>query len=78
MFETRALLITGCNSGFGYELAKDLDAVGLQVFAACLTSEGEANLTKKSSRGLRTFKLSIAQASDAQRALEVVKLRPVL
>lgn len=54
MFETRALLITGCNSGFGYELAKDLDAVGLQVFAACLTSEGEANLTKKSSRGLHS------------------------
>lgn len=56
MFETRALLITGCNmySGFGYELAKDLVALGLQVFAACLTSEGEANLTKKSSRGLHS------------------------
>lgn len=34
MFETRAVLITGCKSGFGYELAKDLDALGLQVFAA--------------------------------------------
>lgn len=44
----------------------------------CLPPEGEANLTKKCSHGLRTFKLSIAQASDAQRALEVVKLRAVL
>ena len=29
--EKKAVLITGCNSGFDYELAKKLDSRGLQV-----------------------------------------------
>jgi len=41
--EKKAVLITACDSGFGYELAKKLDALGLRVFATCFTSEGEAN-----------------------------------
>ncbi|KAJ7357821.1 Retinol dehydrogenase 5 [Desmophyllum pertusum] len=48
--EKKAVLVTGCDSGFGYELAKRLDAQGLRVFAACLTSEGEAKLTSECSR----------------------------
>ncbi|XP_020618849.1 short-chain dehydrogenase/reductase family 9C member 7-like [Orbicella faveolata] len=67
----KAVLITACDSGFGYELAKKLDALGLRVFA-CLTSEGEAKLTKECSRELRTFKLDVAEASDVQKALEVL------
>ena len=71
--EKKAVLITGCDSGFGYELAKKLDSLGLRVFAACLTSEGEAKLSKECSCELRTLKLDVAEASDVQRALEVVK-----
>jgi len=71
--EKKAVLITGCDSGFGCELAKKLDALGLRVFAACLTSEGEAKLTKECSQELRTFKLDVAEASEVQKALEVVK-----
>jgi len=71
--EKKAVLITGCDSGFGYELAKKLDALGLRVFAACLTSEGEAKLTKECSRELRTFKLDVTKDGDVQKALEVVK-----
>ena len=71
--ENRAVLITGCDSGFGYELAKKLDALGLRVFAACLTSEGEAKLTSECSCELRTFKLDVTKSSDIQTALEVVK-----
>ena len=71
--EKKAVLITGCDNGFGYELAKKLDALGLRVFAACLTSEGEAKLTKECSQELRTFKLDVTKSSDVQKALEVVK-----
>ena len=71
--EKKAVLITGCDSGFGYELAKKLDALGLRVFAACLTSEGEAKLSKECSRELRTLKLDVTEDSDVQKALEVVK-----
>ena len=71
--EKKAVLITGCDSGFGYELAKKLNVLGLRVFAACLSSEGEAKLSKECSCELRTFKLDVTEASDVQRALEVVK-----
>ena len=71
--EKKAVLITGCDSGFGYELAKKLDALGLRVFAACLTSDGEAKLTKECSRELRTFKFDVTKEGDVQNALEVVK-----
>ena len=71
--EKKAVLITGCDSGFGYELAKKLDALGLRVFAACLTSDGKAKLTKECSRELRTFKFDVTKEGDVQNALEVVK-----
>ena len=71
--EKKAVLITGCDSGFGYELAKKLDALGLRVFAACLTFEGAAKLTNECFQELRTFKLDVAEDGDVQRALEVVK-----
>ena len=71
--EKKAVLITGCDSGFGYELAKKLDAQGLRVFAACLTSEGEAKLKNECSAELRTLKLDVAESSDVQKALESVK-----
>ena len=71
--EKKAVLITGCDSGFGYELAKKLDALGLCVFAACLTTEGEAKLSKECSPELRAFKLDVTEDSDVQKALEVVK-----
>ena len=71
--EKKAVLITGCDSGFGYELAKKFDAQGLRVFAACLTSEGEANLKNECSQELRTLKLDVADSSDVQKSLELVK-----
>ena len=73
--EKKAVLITGCDSGFGYELAKKLDARGLRVFAACLTSEGQAKLTSECSRQLITLKLDVTEPSDVQKALELVKSR---
>ncbi|XP_078352169.1 short-chain dehydrogenase/reductase family 9C member 7-like [Oculina patagonica] len=71
--EKKAVLITGCDSGFGYELAKKLDAQGLRVFAACLTSEGEAKLKNECSQELRTLKMDVTESSDVQKALELVK-----
>ena len=73
--EKKAVLITGCDSGFGYELAKKLDARGLRVFAACLTSEGQAKLTRECSQQLITLKLDVTEPSDVQKALELVKSR---
>lgn len=73
--EKKAVFITGCDSGFGHELAKKLDAEGLRVFAACLTSEGAAKLKNECSSELITLKLDVVKAGDVQNALEVVKSR---
>ena len=71
--EKKVVLITGCDSGFGYELAKKLDARGLRIFAACLTSEGQAKLTGECSQQLITLKLDVTEPSDVQNAVEFVK-----
>jgi len=41
----RAVFITGCDSGFGRALAERLDSLGCQVFAACFTEKGIAELS---------------------------------
>ena len=33
-------MFKGCDSGFGFALAKKLDGLGMKVFAGCLYSEG--------------------------------------
>lgn len=71
--EKKAVFITGCDSGFGYELAKKLDAERLRVFAACLTSEGEAKLKNECSPELITLKLDVTKPRDIQYALQAVK-----
>jgi hypothetical protein len=37
----KAVLITGCDTGFGNELMKRLDKEGFVVFACCLTQQGD-------------------------------------
>lgn len=71
--EKKAVFITGCDSGFGNELAKKLDAERLRVFAACLTSEGEAKLKNECSPELITLKLDVTKPRDIQYALQAVK-----
>ncbi|XP_053313653.1 retinol dehydrogenase 7-like isoform X2 [Spea bombifrons] len=58
------VLITGCDSGFGNLLAKQLDRRGMRVLAACLTEKGAENLKKETSSRLQTFILDI---TDSQR-----------
>ncbi|KAG8129491.1 hypothetical protein E2320_016171 [Naja naja] len=51
--------IKGCDSGFGNQLARQLDARGLQVLAACLTPEGAEQLEKVTSDRLKTTLLGV-------------------
>jgi len=44
---TSAVLITGCDSGFGHELAIKLSESGWKVYAGCLTTQGQELLTRK-------------------------------
>ncbi|XP_030822863.1 retinol dehydrogenase 16-like [Camarhynchus parvulus] len=53
------VLITGCDSGFGKLLARQLDARGLRVLAACLTDTGAAQLRAATSERLQTVLLDV-------------------
>ncbi|NXS64180.1 RDH16 dehydrogenase, partial [Brachypteracias leptosomus] len=58
------VLITGCDSGFGNLLARQLDARGLRVLAACLTEPGAARLRADASPRLQTVLLDVTSSQS--------------
>ncbi|XP_040196907.1 17-beta-hydroxysteroid dehydrogenase type 6-like [Rana temporaria] len=62
------VFITGCDSGFGNLLAKQLDKRGIWVLAACLTETGAANLKKESSSRLQTVILDVSNSQSVNSA----------
>ncbi|XP_041638252.1 D-beta-hydroxybutyrate dehydrogenase, mitochondrial [Cheilinus undulatus] len=68
------VLITGCDSGFGHQLARCLDRKGFVVFAGCLCPEGAGAqiLLSTSSKNLKILKLDITSDEDVQQAKKIV------
>ncbi|NWU11993.1 RDH16 dehydrogenase, partial [Cephalopterus ornatus] len=58
------VLITGCDSGFGNLLARQLDGRGLRVLAACLTEAGAARLREAASPRLQTVLLDVTSSQS--------------
>lgn len=58
------VLITGCDRGFGNLLARQLDARGLRVLAACLTHAGAAQLRAATSERLQTVLLDVTSSKS--------------
>ncbi|XP_029931202.1 D-beta-hydroxybutyrate dehydrogenase, mitochondrial-like [Myripristis murdjan] len=71
----RAVLITGCDSGFGHHLARHLDTQGFVVFAGCLFPEGAGaqSLSRESSSNLKILKLDVTSDDDVQQAKRIVQ-----
>ena len=69
------VFITGCDSGFGNQLARQLDLRGLRVLAACLTEQGAEQLRKQTSDRLQTVILDITKTESVAVATEWVKER---
>uniref|UniRef100_A0A8C0GG44 17-beta-hydroxysteroid dehydrogenase type 6 n=1 Tax=Chelonoidis abingdonii TaxID=106734 RepID=A0A8C0GG44_CHEAB len=67
------VLITGCDSGFGNLLAKQLDVRGLRVLAACLTQRGAEQLRKATSERLQTVILDVTRTDSIAAATAWVK-----
>jgi len=65
----RYVLITGCDTGFGHDLARRLDSRGCHVFAGCLTEKGETELKKVCSSRLITVPLDVTQPDSVRKAL---------
>lgn len=71
-FRDKHVFITGCDSGFGNLLAKQLDGKGFQVIAACLTEKGAADLTAATSPRLKTLLLNVTDSESIRKAVEFV------
>ncbi|XP_005167985.2 retinol dehydrogenase 1 isoform X1 [Danio rerio] len=67
------VLITGCDSGFGNLVARQLDRQGFLVIAACLTETGASKLRATASPRLKTLQLNVTDSTSIDRALEYVR-----
>uniref|UniRef100_A0A8C8RQ89 Uncharacterized protein n=1 Tax=Pelusios castaneus TaxID=367368 RepID=A0A8C8RQ89_9SAUR len=62
--QDKYVLITGCDSGFGNLLARQLDVQGLRVLAASLTEKGAEQLRKATSERLQTVILDVTSTDS--------------
>ncbi|ROL55354.1 Estradiol 17-beta-dehydrogenase 2 [Anabarilius grahami] len=71
----KAVLITGCDSGFGHDLARFLDSAGMRVFAGVLDelSPGALKLKKAASPNLTVLQLDITNSSQITQAHQYIK-----
>lgn len=67
------VFITGCDSGFGNLLARQLDMRGLRVLAACLTEKGAEQLRQQTSDRVETVILDVTQTESITAAAQWVK-----
>ncbi|TNN03045.1 hypothetical protein fugu_000074 [Takifugu bimaculatus] len=71
-FHQKHVFITGCDSGFGNLLARQLDGRGFRVIAACLTEKGSADLAAAASSRLKTFLMDVTDSASIRGAAEFV------
>ncbi|KAK6758810.1 hypothetical protein RB195_016193 [Necator americanus] len=71
---SKAVLITGCDSGFGRELVFRCIDKGFTVFAGCLTEKGQTSLKAEcSSPKLHTVSLDVTSDDSVLKAKEYVE-----
>ncbi|KAI8514185.1 hypothetical protein Bbelb_085090 [Branchiostoma belcheri] len=75
----KAVFITGCDSGFGFGLAKRLDSLGFTVFAGCLLAdsggEGAKKLRAECSSRLSTVQIDVTDDGQVKAAVQQVEDR---
>src|ERR1700712_1900223 len=71
----RAVLITGCDSGFGHMTALALTRMGFTVIATVLDEEGEGakNLKKKGYNRIQVIKMNVTKSEEIQDAVTFVE-----
>lgn len=74
----KPVLISGCDSGFGHDLALKCVGEGMPVFAGCLTDEGIKGISEEAARFrngadlLHAFQLNIRDPESVKKAREYV------
>lgn len=67
------VFVTGCDSGFGNLLCRNLDRKGLHVLAGCLTEKGADDLKRVAGPNLKTVLLNVTSEESIQKAMEWAK-----
>lgn len=67
------VFVTGCDTGFGNLLCKNLDRRGFRVLAGCLTEKGADDLKRVASSRLKTVLLDVTNQDSIQNAMEWTK-----
>ncbi|XP_040088929.1 retinol dehydrogenase 16-like isoform X1 [Oryx dammah] len=73
--QDKFVFITGCDSGLGNQLARQLDLRGLRVLAACLTEQGAEQLRNQTSDSLQTVILDVTKIENVTATTSWVKER---
>lgn len=75
--EGKAVLITGCDKGFGHALAKQLHAKGFTVFAGCLLADkngdGARELKAMKSDRMQVLQMDVCSDQEVAQAVDFVK-----
>ncbi|XP_077978728.1 retinol dehydrogenase 16-like [Glandiceps talaboti] len=71
--QSKYVLITGCDTGFGNKLAKDLDKRAFRVIAACLTKKGAEDLDEEASYRLKTLIMDVSKSESVKEGFNAVK-----
>ncbi|XP_041366162.1 retinol dehydrogenase 7-like [Gigantopelta aegis] len=71
----KAVLITGCDSGFGHALVQKLSSIGMVVFAGCLDSmgPGAVELRNKCTQNVHILQLDVTNKKDIAAVKEYVR-----
>jgi NADP-dependent 3-hydroxy acid dehydrogenase YdfG len=73
--EGRAILVTGCDSGFGHEFSLALVRKGWKVYAGCLTPQGMAALQTKTAGSAGTMvavPMDVTKQADIDRVVKKI------
>ncbi|XP_030082861.1 D-beta-hydroxybutyrate dehydrogenase, mitochondrial-like isoform X2 [Serinus canaria] len=75
--EGKAVLITGCDKGFGHALAKCLHAKGFTIFAGCLlmdeNGDGARELRNMKSDRMKVLQMDVCSDQEVAQAVDFVK-----
>ena len=74
-WERKHVFITGCDTGFGRELALRLDSRGVPVWAGCLTPGGATELQEAASGKLQTVAVDVTKTQSVRDAFEYIRCR---
>ena len=71
----KTIVITGCDSGLGWYLARHCDQLGFRVYAGCCNpaGEGAVQLLSEASARLQTIAIDVTSTDSLNSALNIIR-----